>query len=307
MGAKVRFAWVIAAFFAGLPVPAIAWDDMSLSECRMSLSQLFEYLPADDIDWNVIDAALSVSADRWCSIAGDAVTPEPGEFGVVEWRMEDAARWTEDGIAPIALGFRMTDVLPDDRADLTFAPEDRLTIEIDLRQDQDAGVVTIERAAMANGRGDVVSVSGVFGRVFLTSPAMMQMSAGSAVFQAGFLSMTLTGEMENPFGFPVEGELRGSDEAQRQAAFDLLSRLPMGVLDASSRAELTAFAGDLPEPVGTLEASIFAERGLGLMQVGAAAAMQLTQDEAERRQQMAVLLDGVTIRADWTPTAQVAD
>jgi len=145
-----------------------------------------------------------------------------------------------------------------------------LAVEVTLRQDPDAGLLILERAEMSNEFGDTLSVSGVFERVYLMSLSMMQVSLGSAAFKAGLLSMTLEGTHENPFGFYGKVDVTGTPQTQSQAAFDAISRLPEGVMDDASRAEMTAFAADLPKPVGTLDVTVASERGLGLIQVGSA-------------------------------------
>jgi len=169
----------------------------------------------------------------------------------------------------------------------------------------------LERAVMQNGAGDVLSVSGVFERVFLSSPSMMQVSMGSATFKAGLMSLTLEGTHENPFGFNGSFEMDGDPQAQFDAVFEAISSLPEGVIDDASRAELTAFATDLPKPIGTLEVSVASERGLGLMQVGVAAAFSteaiINGEDGAIAQQMEILFDGLTLSADWSPDAQNAD
>ena len=90
----------------------------------------------------------------------------------------------------------------------------------------------------------------------------------------------------------------------------MLSAIPDGVIDDASRAELMAFAADLPKPVGKLETSVSSERGLGLMQVAMSMVSAVESAMAEndgRGNMMEILLDGLTITADWTPDVQNAD
>ena len=80
-------------------------------------------------------------------------------------------------------------------------------------------------------------------------------------------------------------------------------------MDNASRAELTAFSGDLPKPIGTLEISVASEGGLGLMQVGMWAynSFEAVVDDTADGSELEILLHGITIEADWSPDVQIAD
>lgn len=302
-------AAIAFAVCVGAAAPAVAFEQMTLTACRASVDQIYATFSPEDEDRPSAVAAVEAQ-DGWCRIAGTEFGSTEGEVDWIEWRMEDTALWTVDAIPPLALDLRFLGVDPDRRSRGPDTDRPDLTARATLRQQPDAGQVILERYEVENGAGDKMSASAVFERVFLTSPSMMQVSLGSATFKAGIFSMTFEGTQANPFGLNFDIDVQGNDQAQSQGAFDLISRLPEGVVDDASRAELMAFAGDLPRPVGTIEVSIASERGLGLMQVGASAMslMQTALDggsEMDARQ-LDVMLDGLTVRADWTSAAQVA-
>lgn len=304
-----------------MAAPAAAQDRMTQAMCQDSVQALAQATPfANDDDPVLLDIlrAIRTTPDGWCQLrAGDLgstaedMDGSPNEF---EWRMEGTSRWTRDGIPPLALQIRARGMDPDGMQDSADTDRPLVDAEITLRQDPDAGVIILENAVMYNDAGDLLTVSAVFERVFLSSPSMMQVSMGSATFKAGLLSMTLDGTHENPFGFNVDVSVNGTPQSQRDAAFDTISRLPDGLIDDASRAELTAYVGDLPKPVGTLEVSLNSERGLGLMQVGMSmyrGLVDILEEEGgvdgARMSELEILFDGLTLRADWTPSAQVAD
>jgi hypothetical protein len=184
-----------------------------------------------------------------------------------------------------------------------------VNVDVTLRQEPAAGQLIVERAVIRNDAGDSLAVSGVFERMFLSSPAMMQVSMGSATFNAGLMSMMLEGSHENPFGFYIDVEMRSVPQAQRAAAFDLISKLPEGLISDASRAEITGFAGDLPRPVGTLELSFVSERRLGLMQIGSSflAIAWTTIEDDDMSKELDILFDGLWINADRSPAGPFAE
>ena len=288
-------------------MPAVAFERMARSDCRAAIEQFSALMDDAPAKTERLVEATRVTPQGWCEIRSDGL--DGAEFENLEWRAEGITRWTRDGIPPLALEFRVTGIDQGDLQNNPRASRPPVDLFMTLRQVPDAGQVIVERAVLENNAGDSISVSGVFERLYLSSPSMMQVSLGSATFKAGLMSMTLEGTIEDPFGFEMSVEVDGAPQSQRDLAFDMISRLPVGLISDESRAELTAFAGDLPKPVGTLEVNVNSERGLGIMQVGAAIAMSgleiLTEEKGA--DQMEVLFDGLTIGADWTPAAQVAD
>lgn len=301
---------ITAILAASLVTPATAQDRMLRSDCQLAVERIADIVAPDAPSTPRLLNAIRVTPQGWCQMRGGGDGLEDAEFDTLEWRADAITRWTRDGIPPLAVQMRITGLDPDEmqgRGANTNRPD--VTVEATVRQIPDAGLVVVERAVMQNGAGDEMSVSGVFERVFLSSPSMMQVSMGSATFKAGLASMTLDGTHENPFGFNLDVDVQGVQQSQRDAAFDVISRVPDGVIDDASRAELTAYAGDLPKPVGNLEVSVASERGLGLMQVGMSmyAALSTIANDGEASNEMEILLDGLSITADWTPAAQVAD
>ena len=301
-----------AALIALTAMPAAAFERMLRSDCQDSVQRAFDLIPStnpsEQMIVNTLKQSIRVTPQGWCQLNGSDAQ-DRAEFDVIEWRMEDPKRWVRDGIPPLALEVRITGLEPDEMQGNMNTQRPDVNVEVLLRQLPDAGMIVVERAVMENDAGDSLSVSGVFERVFLSSPSMMQVSMGSAAFKAGLMSMTLEGTHENPFGFGIDVDMRGVPQAQRDAAFEIVSQVPDGVINDASRAELTAYAGDLPKPVGTLEVSVASARGLGLMQVGMAAYTSFSSvvDGEGDGNQLDILLDGITVEADWTPSAQVAD
>ncbi|MBT8411627.1 MAG: hypothetical protein KJP02_07510, partial [Octadecabacter sp.] len=252
-----------------------------------------------------LTAPVSVTADGWCEVRGGTRGLEAAQVDLAQWRAEEMGRFIRGGIPPLAVEVRMTGLDPDEMQGGIATNRPLLTVEATLRQVPDAGQVIVERAAMFNEEGDTLAVSGVFERLFLTSESMMQVSAGAATFKAGLVQMVLTGAHENPFGFGVDVDMRGSVEGQQRVAFDLISMLPDGVVSGAARAELTGFAGALPKPVGQLEVSVYSERGLGIMQVGMASFM--AAGGGPDASELDILLDGVTVEADWSPATGGSD
>ena len=299
-----------AAVFACSALPVWAEDRMSRSTCQESFSRLSELVDPGNALVDVQVQYIRVTPDGWCQIRARDPGYEEVIFDTLEWRMEDSARWTDAGIPPLALDVRVDGLNPDDVEGQPDLGRPDFSLEVTLRQEPDAGLLILERAHASNGAGDVLTVSGVFERVFLSSEAMMQISMGSAVFKAGLLSMTLTGTHQNPFGLYADVDINGAPQDLGAAAFDLISRVPDGVIDDASRAELTAFAGDLPKPVGVIEVGAASERGLGLMQVSMSAYTAFASamvGDATDTNELDILLDGVTISGNWTPAATVAD
>ena len=298
-----------AVLVALTAVPASAFERMMRSDCQVAFEDLADIMQPDDPDTAAMSSGIRVTPQGWCEMRGGTTGLENAEFDTLEWRAEGITRWTRDGIPPLALEVRMTGLDPDEMQGGVNTGRPNVDVEVLLRQLPDAGMIVIERAMMVNDAGDSVTVTGVFERVFLSSPSMMQVSLGSAAFKAGLVSMTLDGTYENPFGFGVDVEMQGVPQAQRDAAFEIVSKLPNGVVDDASRAELTAFSGDLPKPVGTLEVSVASARGLGLMQVGMWAynSFEAVDVGEADGNELEILLDGITVEADWAPDAQVAD
>lgn len=303
--------YLIAPLLAlGLANPAIAWDRMLRSDCQLAFERLANMIAPDEgTKTDIMTGSTRVTPDGWCQMKGGDPGFATAEFETFEWRADEVSRWTRDGIPPLALQMRIRGLDPAEMQGGGGADRPELAVDMTLRQLPDAGQIIVENAMIFNDAGDSLLVSGVFERVFLSSPSMMQVSIGSATFKAGLMSMTLDGTHENPFGFSANVEVQGVPQAQRDAAFDMISRMPDGVIDDASRAELTAYAGDLPRPVGTLEVSVASERGLGMMQVGMS--MYLAMDsiiEGEaKNSELDILLDGVTVTADWSPAAEMAD
>lgn len=286
--------------------PALAFDRMLLADCQDTVDSLLDmFAPNEDRAPQML-RAVQANFDGWCQISGGAAGFEDAQFDRLSWRTDATERWTVDGIPPLALQLQITGLRPDTLQGGPATQRAPLTLVATLRQVPDAGQVIVEEAVLSNDLGDEIRLSAAFERLFLSSPSMMQVSVGSAALKAGLASVTLTGRHENPFGFGVSAQLRGSEKAQKEAAAEVISNLPEGVFDAGTRAALTAFASDLPRPRGTLEVQVNSERGLGLMQFGAAAALSLSEPRstADMAQNLDVLLDGLTIAATWAPFLQ---
>lgn len=295
--------FVQASLICLVATPSFAFDRMDRSSCRDSYEKFAEMIGTNAAERDRRVQSIGVSPDSWCQIRSGAPGFEDENFETVEWRTENTDMWTDQGIPPLSLQLRIAGLDPDVMQGNSNTLRPDVNVEATLRQIEGAGIVTVERAVMENNAGDRITFSGAFERMFLSSPSMVQVSMGSATFKAGLFTMTLSGRHENPFGFNTSVEMSGSSNAQFDAAFGLISGLPAGVIDDSSRAELTAFAADLPKPIGELEVSIASEQGLGIMQVGVAAAMTgaslFTSDSG--RNQMEAMLDGVTVSVDWAP------
>lgn len=299
---KLIFPVLVLSF---LTSPALGQDAMTRTSCQDSYKRIVDMISLDDPVIGLQIQSTRTSSDGWCQFR----RTDPGfgdmPFDTIEWAFEDTTRWTRDGIPPLAIHLRIQGFVPQDAEPNT--PD--LDIKATVRQIPEAGQVILERAIMSNDQGDVLTVSGVFERLFLSSTSMMQVSLGSATFKAGLMSMTLTGEVENPFGFNAEVTVNGTSQSQGQAAFDAINRLPDTLIDDASRAELMAYAADLPKPVGTIELAASSERGLGLVQFGAAAYSGFVSimDDREMSREMEIMFDGLSITANWTPAAQMAD
>jgi len=253
-------AFMPAVFLALSAFPATAFERMQRSACQESFTRLADLVPdqsaEQDATADEIARSIGVTPDGWCQFEARS-TDIDLDFDVFEWRMEDTERWTRDGIPPLALDVRVSGLDPDAFEGDQDTDRPLVDMTATLRQEPDAGLVILERVAMENSAGDALAISGVFERVFLSSPSMMQVSLGSATFKAGLM-----------------------------------------------------VAADLPKPVGKLETSVSSERGLGLMQVAMSMVSAVESAMAEndgRGNMMEILLDGLTITADWTPDAQNAD
>ncbi|MEL6958118.1 MAG: hypothetical protein AAGL89_04085 [Pseudomonadota bacterium] len=301
---------LLALLMALWAAPVAAWDRMLRSDCQVAFEAFAGLMGGfSDLELGQTLVGITVTADGWCDMKSGGPGMENARFDRLQWRAEEISRWTRDGIPPLALDLRLTGLDPDEIEGTAPTNRPPLTFEATLRQIPEAGQVIAERVALFNEAGDSVSMSGVFERVFLSSQSMMQVSVGSVAFKAGVFVITFDGRTENPFGVILDAELRGQPDALRQQAFDFVTRLPSGVVSNAARAELTAFAGDLPGPEGTLEVLVNSERGLGIMQIGMAAyadVAALFADEDDSAY-LEILLDGLTIDADWSPAEPIAD
>ena len=283
-----------------------AFGRMSMSDCTQSWEVFNLLMNEGDRDDPRLGAFVRVTPQGWCAVRGSDPAFATSRFDEMEWRAEEISRFVDDGIPPLALEFRISGLDPDEmEAGDISTNRPPLTLSATLRQIPAAGQVIVERAELASDAGDVIAGSMVFERLFLSSKSMMQVSIGSVTYKAGLFEMSLSGEYENPFGFNGKLTMRGSPEAQRRAAFDLISRLPDGFVDDASRAELTGFAGELPRPQGSLDLALDSETGFGLVKVGTFAAMGWV-DMVENGG-LDVLLDGMTLGADWSPTTGQTD
>lgn len=295
--------------------PAAAEERMTRTKCQQAFQRLANMVDSSDPNIPLQTQFVRVTDDAWCQFR----TSDPGfedvPFEEIDWRLEDSARWIDQGIPPLAVQVRIRGIDPQELQEGGPVGRPKLDLEATLRQEPDAGLVIVERIDISNAEGDRIALSGVFERVFLSSPSMMQVSLGSATFKAGLATMTLVGTYENPFGLNASVQVTGSDEAQSEAIFKGLTAMPEGVIDSSSRAELMAYAADLPRPIGTLEVQMASERGLGMMQIGAAmystfVSIMEDDDDASARiaREMEIMFDGMRITADWTPADKsVAD
>lgn len=284
--------------------PALAFDRMLLGDCQASFERLADMVEPDNANTPRQLRSITATFDGWCKITGRDPGFEDVEFDTLIWRADETSRWVNDGIPPLGLQVRITGLSPDTMQNSAKTGRPPVSIEATIRQDPNAGQVIVEHAIMANDAGDSITASAVYERVFLSSPSMMQVSIGSAVFRRGLVSMTLDGRHENPFGFNVDANINGDQKAGQAETFRIISALPDGVLNDASRAELTAFASDLPRPVGTLEVVVGSERGLGMVQLGGAmfnGASSLFDEGEDAGPSMEILFDGLAISADWTP------
>lgn len=296
-----------AGLAIALASPAFGFERMSRAQCQDSFVAFSDLLVGVGAEVDLAVPVPRVTVDGWCQLDWRELVDE--RFDRLEWRMEGVEDLVREGIPPLALGVRIEGLEPDEMQGGVSTARPPLTLEATFRQVPDAGQLIVERAELSNSAGDVLAFSGVFERVFLSSEAMMQVSMGSAAFKTGIFEMILSGRHENPFGFDVDVEMRGNPQAQREAAFNLISKLPEGAVSDSSRAELTAFAGDLPRPKGGLEIAVVSERGLGFMQLGMSvylSAERLLSEDGDS-EALDILFDGLTIDVDWTPSDQVAD
>lgn len=301
-------AAILAGAVAAAPVASAAQDRMTRMGCQDGFLQFMQMLSAQPDLAHRQSRSVRVTPAGWCQARRSDPGFEEMEASQVIWRMQDPQRWLRDGIAPLALDVEITGLRTSHMRQGAARGHPDLNISARLRQLPDAGQVIVEQFVMDNGAGDALRMSGVIERVFLSSPAMMQVSMGSAAFKAGLFSLTLEGDYENPFAFGIDVQLVGDEAAQQAAAFEIINALPHGVFDAASRAELMAFAEDLPRPRGTLEVIAQAERPIGMLQLGAIAA--LTLPDAGRGSGMDrynTLLDGVRVDVDWTPAEARAD
>ncbi|WP_377507142.1 hypothetical protein [Octadecabacter sp. R77987] len=295
---------ITAALLAG--TQAGAFGRMSMSDCSESWEAFNLLMNEGDTTDRRLGASVRVTPQGWCAVRGSDPVFGESRFDDMTWRAEDIARFINEGIPPLALEFAVTGLDPDElEGGVVNTARPSLRLWAVLRQLPNSGQVIVERAEFGSDAGDLIAGSMVFERVFLSSKSMMQVSMGSVAFKAGLFEMTLSGEHENPFGFGGDMAMRGSPDAQRAAAFDLISQLPDGFVDDASRAEITGFAGELPRPKGRLELSLDSEAGFGLMQVGVFAAMEWV-DTVENGG-LAVLLDGMTLGADWSPATGQTD
>ena len=296
----MKFLFVVAAICVAQP--AMAFDRMLLGDCQATFERLSDLVAPDDAKNLIRLRSIDATFDGWCKIDGAAPGFENAKFETLIWRTEDTSRWIIEEIPPLALQLRITGLDPDTMQGSRTTNRPIVNVDATLRQNPDAGQLIVESLAMSNEAGDNATFSGVFDRVFLSSPSMMQVSLGSAVFKAGLVSVTLDGTYENPFGANLTATVNGEEQVRDEQIFGWISKMPEGVIDDASRAELMAFARGIPGPVGTLEVIIGSERGLGLMQVGMSIFQSIeTFDVDDWDCALDLMLDGLTVSAGWSP------
>jgi len=275
--------------------PASAFERMTNASCASAINAI-----APPEIWQEDLPAISLTSDGWCRMSGRSGGRSDAGYDTLDWRAEQGS-----GDIPLALELRVAGMDPDEMQGGPATTRPMLQLTGTLRQVPEAGQLLVERMELRNDAGDRIAGSLVFERVMLSSRSAAQMSLGSGVLKGALFEVEFGGLHENPFGLGLKAELRGSSNALSEAVFSVLSALPEGVMSDASRAELTAFAGDLPRPEGRLEMSLAAERGLGVMQV--AAGMNRLAFGLEDTDGLEVLLDGIRIGADWTPAETIAD
>lgn len=307
----MKFALPLAALLAAPAAAAFAWDRMNLADCQASVQRVAGMVSSRDPSVPRAFATaienLTVSGQGVCQID---VRNIPGMEAVdgLAWRAERIDDWIEDGIPPRALDLRVFGFDPGRTQARGPSGRPPLAIEATLRQEPDASLLILERFEVFNGVGDKLVISGVMERVILSSTSMMQVSLGAATFKAGLVSMTLDGDVENPFSFNFDVNVQGGPQAGRQSVMGIISLLPDSLIDDSSRAELTDFAEDLPKPAGRLEVSVASDRGLGMLQVGMGVISSMDSDgESGMADAFDGLFDGLSAQATWTPSLKGTD
>ncbi len=274
------------------------------------------------------EAAVAVSGTvalpdgDWC-VVQDVVLDTPGDHvpdwhaerlrvkgGFVPWMTSLLVSGTGGTALPDRFeaeveGLRLVVETGNPQMDYLFRAQSRAgTIDgtLALAWDRAAKVLTLE-ALTADFPGDnALALSAVVRGVDLGSTGAMQMSATGFAVTGMDLSVVTHGLFEwyllMPFGamvLPSEGDMEVAAAGMKAEAAAGMAALPEATFPAGTKAALTAFLAELPNPAGTLTMTLRSEVGVGPARVlgYAMTGVPATLEAA------APVFDGVVIDVGW--------
>ncbi len=277
------------------------------ADCRAEWERLGELL----VDNRIVTSAprgVALTTQDGCRVTAPSL-PDAGNMSVkareMVWSGEGMARFSDDGLPPIALDLELTGMrfiprLGDRRMSYLMEIQgfgEGIDLTLRARWDADAQRLNLSTLRLDFPGEDSLSFSATVEGVDLSDRAAMQMSAGrfaitrtvtvirsERLFQEVLL-MPLGMALLDP-----EGDPEAQVEKLKADALEVIADLPEASLPPDSRAALERLIADMPEPSGVLSVVMTADPGLG-----AARGMRLAADPDN----LDAVLDGVVYDIDY--------
>jgi hypothetical protein len=259
----------------------------------------------------------------WCLVE-DFVFETPGDY-VPDWHAKrvrlrgGALLWLSGligdgsggGVVPDRLeidveGLRLVVSTGNPQMDYLFAAQARANlIDGALRLSWDAAerVLKLDSLTVDFPGDNALSLTAVARGVDLGSTGAMQMSVTSFAVTEADLSVTTHGLFEwyalmalGPVFLPNEGDMEAAVAGLKAEAAAGIATLPEATFPAATRAALTAFLAELPNPAGVLSVALRSGPGFGPARLSGYAVNGVPDSLADA----APLLDGVTVNIGWT-------
>jgi hypothetical protein len=250
-----------------------------------------DYVP----DWHAKRVRLRGGALPWLSalIASGSVGGSGG--GLVPDRLEIDVE-----------GMRLVVSTGNPQMDYLFAAQARANLidgALRLSWDAAARVLKLESLTVDFPGDNALSLNAVARGVDLGSTGAMQMSVTSFAVTEADLSVTTHGLFEwyglmamGPVFLPNEGDMEAAVAGLKAEATAGIAALPDATFPAATRAAMTAFLAELPNPAGVLTVALRSDPGFGPARLSGYAVNGIPDSLAGA----APLLDGVTVNIGWT-------
>lgn len=278
-----------------LASPAAAYETADVSECNALWDGFIKLIPliwGDDQKPSLIDAV--TTDDGWCRLIGEAPGLVNAPFDTLDYRVDGINRFILDGIPPSALALRVRNVD-------TAGTDPRLITRVDvaLAHDQASRSLLVETLELVEASGGRFQMTAVFNHLDLTNTGTMMMSVGG-------VSLSQAAGVLEVVGGDDLFEARREPSAARDMFLTALGTLPQETISPQSALALADFLDDAA-PDGTLNFTVYSQRGIGLLQYIIGGLRHDTDTIAGFSEALEIALDGVTVTFDWEPVAAIPE